>query len=108
MLGLSTTIDIDIKKVESPIYFKGKNECTSCGAKNMLAFVDIFGRESRHEIRAFDHITCKACGKTFSILWEKDNNSQKMFPSAVDHNIARDFSNLVNGSSSYGMKVLSE
>ena len=96
MLNLGVSIDLNVKKVEIPFYFEKKNECVSCGGKNTLVFVDKFGRESKHEIRAFDHIYCKNCGRVYSILWKQDPNSKKMYPSAIDPSISRDFMNMVN------------
>lgn len=107
MLNLGLNVDIDVKKVELPFYFDRKNECVSCGAKNTLTFVDKFGRESKHEIRAFDHIYCKKCGRVYSILWKQEPGSSKMYPSAVDPSISRDFMNMVNSDIKlYGEKSL--
>lgn len=96
MLNLGVNVDIDIKKAELPFYFDRRNECVSCGAKNRLIFIDKFGRESKQEIRAFDHIKCSACGRIYSILWKKDKDSTKMYPSAIDPSITRDFMNMVD------------
>ena len=79
-----------------PFYFKRKNECINCASINTLVFVDIFGRESKDEIRAFDHIRCTNCGKLYGIKWEKEEGSDKMYPSAVDLDVVRDFKNMVN------------
>ena len=107
MLNLGFNVDINVKKVELPFYFDRRNECVSCGGKNTLEFVDKFGRKSKQEIRAFDHIQCKKCGRIDSILWKQDENSNKMYPSAVDPSISRDFMNMVDSSiKSNGVKSL--
>ena len=93
-------LKVDVNKITQPIYFKRKNECVRCGGVNTLVFIDKFGKESREEIRAFDHIKCKACGKIYGIKWEKDENSDKMYPSADDLDPIADFKNLVN----FGLK----
>lgn len=99
MLNLGLDIDIDVKKVHFPIHFEHKNICVHCGDTGSLIFVDKFGRESSQEINAFDHIKCKSCGRIYSILWErKDSGSDKMYPSAIDPSIKREFKNLINGS----------
>lgn len=91
-------VDLSIKanKITLPFYFDRKNECVKCGAVNSLVFIDKFGRESREEIRAFDHIECKNCKRVYGIKWTKDPDSDKMYPSAVDLDIVRDFKNMVN------------
>lgn len=100
MLGINFNVDINVKKVSSPFYFQHKNECTRCGAKGQLIFVDRFGRECSREVNALEHIKCRACGKVYSILWEpKENDSDKLYPSAVDTSVAIDFKNLVSHSS---------
>ena len=107
MLNLGFNVDINVKKVELPFYFERRNECVSCGSKNTLEFVDKFGRKSKQEIRAFDHIQCSKCGRIYSILWKQDKNSTKMYPSAVDPSISRDFMNMVDSSIKlYGEKSL--
>lgn len=100
MLDLGVDVDIDVKKVRYPIHFEKKNICVHCAAQGSLVFVDKFGNESKKEINAFDHIKCKTCGRIYSILWQRDeDNDGKMFPSAVDPSIKRQFINLVNSSS---------
>lgn len=94
--ALGLNIDVDVNKVRMPFYFKRKNECINCAGVNTLVFIDAFGRESRDEIRAFDHIKCKQCGKLYGIKWEKEENSDKMFPSAVDLDPLQDFKNMIN------------
>lgn len=96
MLGINLNLSVDVKKVSSPIYFQHKNECTRCGSKGKLVFVDRFGRECRREINALEHIKCTNCGKLFSILWEPKEGTDKMMPSAIDTSISTDFMNLVN------------
>lgn len=95
MLNLGFDIDVDIKKVHCPFHFEKVNECVHCGGKDTLVFIDKFGHQSRKEINAFDHIKCTKCGRTYSILWQKDSNN-KMFPCAVDRSIKQEFANIVN------------
>lgn len=94
---LNLNVNVDVKQSEYPIFFDGKNECVNCGSVNCLEFIDKFGNRHRDEIKAFDHIKCKCCGKIFSILWQKSKDSNRMYPSAVEANIGRDFVNMVNG-----------
>ena len=89
-------VKVDVSKTTLPFYFKRKNECVKCGSVNSLVFIDKFGRESKDEIRAFDHIKCKNCGRVYGIKWEKDESSNKMYPSATDLNISQEFKNLIN------------
>ena len=96
MLDIKCNVNFDVKKVSSPIYFDGKNICTHCGASNSLEFIDKWGKVNREEIKAFDHIRCANCGKIYSILWKKRPNSSKMYPSAIDTNIFKDFMNIIN------------
>ena len=100
MLGLPIDVDIDVKKVHIPFHFEQKNECVHCGAKGALAFVDAFGRTTNKEINAFDHIKCTKCGRIYSIEWKPnaDKDPDKMYPSAVDPSIIKDFSNMVSKS----------
>lgn len=107
MLNLGLDVDIDVKKVKLPFYFDKKNECVHCGAVNSLTFVDKFGRESKKEINAFDHIKCTKCRRVYSIKWEQEEGSTRMYPSAVDPSIKRDFMNMLDGSIKYmGVKKL--
>jgi ribosomal protein L37E len=94
MLGLK--VEFEISKGSMPFYFNRKNECVSCGNKNTLIFVDKFGNESNKEIRAFDHTKCKACGRIYSIKWDRDSSDGKMYPSAVEPNLKRDFANMID------------
>ena len=96
MLNLGVDVDIDVKKLEMPIYFDGKNECVNCGGVNTLMFIDKFGNPHKDEIRAFDHIKCKKCGRVYSILWKQKPDSTKMYTSAVDTSNTRDFVNLLD------------
>lgn len=96
MLNLGYSIDVSVNKHQIPFYFDRRNECVACGGKNTLVFIDKFGRPNRHEIRAFDHIVCTRCNRVYSILWKSDGS--KMYPSAIDPDISRDFYNLVNHS----------
>ena len=96
MLGIDLTLSVDVKKVTSPIYFQHKYECTRCGAKGQLIFIDRFGRECSREINALEHIKCRSCGKLFSILWEPKEGTDKMMPSAIDTSVSTDFMNLIN------------
>ena len=88
-------VNVDVNRITQPIYFERKNECVHCGGKNTLVFIDKFGRETKEEIRAFDHIKCKECGKVYGIKWDKDDKSDKMYPSAVDLNPLEDFKNMI-------------
>lgn len=98
MLNFRINVDtnISIRKTEYPIYFEKRNICIHCGAEGTLTFVDKFGRETNKEIYPFDHIKCKKCGRTYSILWQKDSTNNKMFPCAVERDIKREFLNLIN------------
>lgn len=96
MLGIKVNLDVDVKKVSSPIYFQHRNECVRCGGRGSLIFVDRFGRECSREVNVLEHIKCKKCGKIFSILWEPKDGTNKMMPSAVDASVSTDFINMVN------------
>ena len=93
---LNLNVNIDLKRTEIPIYFDGKNECVVCGGINTLDFIDRYGNRHKDEVKAFDHIKCRKCGRIYSILWQKRENSNKMYPSAVEPNVARDFINILN------------
>ena len=96
MIGVN--INIDISQKQYPIYFDKKNICVHCGAEGQLTFVDKFGNETKKEIYPFDHIKCKSCGRPYSILWQvdKESNSQRMYPCAVDPSFKQEFVNLIN------------
>lgn len=96
MLNINVTTNIDISTVQYPIYFEKRNECVHCGAKGQLIFVDKFGKETNKEIYPFDHIKCKACGRRFSILWNRDDSNGKMIPCAVDPSFKQEFLNIFN------------
>lgn len=96
MLNIDTSVYIDENEHSIPFYFDRKNECIKCGGKNTLRFIDKFDRETRDQIRPFDHIRCIKCNSEYSIIWNKDDNSAKMYPSINTKNICRDFRNLVN------------
>ena len=89
-----------IKKVlpqktgEKPIYFDKKNICTHCGAEGTLIFIDRYGRQTKTDVHAFDHIKCSNCGEVYSIIWNREGTSEKMYPSAIDLSIKRDFVNI--------------
>lgn len=93
---IDANLDLSVNKTEYPLYFEKRNVCIHCGAEGSLIFVDKFGHETNKEIYPFDHIKCKNCGKAYSILWQKDDSTGKMFPSAVERDIKREFLNLVN------------
>ena len=101
MLNLNVDVDVKLNKTEMPIYFDGTNECVKCAGKDTLEFIDKFGNRHTDEIRAFDHIRCKKCGAIYSILWQRRDDSNKMYPSAVEPNIVQDFKNLVNRTLKY-------
>lgn len=86
-------LSINIKEYHYPVYFKNKNICVSCGAEGELAFVNIFGKEVKHEIHPFEFLQCKRCGAKYSIKWDKSNEDQKLYPSAVDKSFIKDFVN---------------
>lgn len=92
MLNLGVTVDLDVKKVKTPLHFVGKNLCVHCGSTSLI-FIDKWGRETRKEVNAFDHIKCRSCGRVYSILWEKDENNN-VVASAVSPSIIRDFKNI--------------
>ena len=98
MLDFNIDVEVDVSEATTPVYFIGKNECVSCGAKDTLVFVDIFGRETGNkEVNSFDHIKCKKCTRAYSIRWSNKADEARMIPSAVSFNIARDFHNLIIG-----------
>lgn len=93
---IKTEIDVDVKfkEVHYPIYFERKNICVSCGAEGDLKFVNIFGKEVNSEVHPFEYIKCSRCHAVYSIKWTRDEITGKLYPSAVDKNIGRDFINL--------------
>ena len=95
MLNIGINLNIDINKVQYPIYFERKNICVHCGAENKLVFIDKFGRETTKEIYPFDHIKCLSCNRTYSIKWQRDESNGKMFPTAVDPSFKQEFINLL-------------
>lgn len=95
-LGLDVQVDVNLKRVEYPVMFERKNICIHCGAEKTLIFVDALNRETNKEIHPFDHIMCRACGTNYSILWQRDDETGKMFPTATDDSFKREFINLVN------------
>ena len=95
MIGLSRQVHIPEDKIRMPIYFDRKNECVHCGGVGTLIFINRFGRATKDEITAFDHIECKKCGKKYSIKWTKDPDSPKMYPSAVDADVKDNFDTMV-------------
>lgn len=92
-IGDDSLLDINIKEYHYPIYFEKKNICVSCGAEGDLIFVNIFGKEASHEVHPFEHLKCRRCGATYSIKWDRSEEDDKLYPSAVDKNIAKDFLN---------------
>lgn len=95
MLNIGVNINVNVDKIQCPIYFEKINECVHCGGKGTLVFVDKFGRETNKEIYPFDHIKCTKCGKNFSILWNRDEDSGKLIPCAVDRSFKQEFLNLM-------------
>lgn len=95
MLNLKVNIDVDVNKKIYPISFVKKNVCIHCGAENSIIFVDKFGNETRNEIHPFDHMKCRSCNRSYSIKWERDDNSNKMYPVPVELGIKQEFLNLV-------------
>lgn len=99
MLNIKFNLSAEVRHIEYPIRFKGKNICVHCGAEGYLEFVDAFGNKTKHEIHPFDHIICLNCGKRFSIQWDPDDlDPKKMVPSAVAPSIKQEFVNLFNKS----------
>lgn len=97
LLNIATNVDIDVKKVQYPVTFEKRNICVHCGGVGTLKFVDAFGRETRKEIAAFEHIKCTKCGRVYSIDWKRDPvNVNKMYPVAVDPSIGQQFDNFLN------------
>ena len=96
MLNLNINIEVDINQIKYPISFVKRNICVHCGAENSIIFVDKFGSETRNEIHAFDHMKCRACGRNYSIKWERDENSNKMYPVPVELGLKQEFLNLVS------------
>ena len=92
MIKPTVELNVDFKEVHYPIYFERKNICVSCGAEGSLKFINIFGKEASHEIHPFESLKCSRCGAVYSIKWIKGND-EKLYPSAVDKNIVRDFLN---------------
>ena len=95
MLNIGINLNIDINKVQYPVYFEKRNICVHCAAEGKLIFIDKFGRETSKEIYPFDHIKCKACGRQYSIKWQRDDFNDKMFPTAVDPSFKQEFINLL-------------
>lgn len=94
MLGINT--NIECKDVKYPIYFDRLNICLHCGTTGSLVMMDKFDKEAREEIYPFDYIRCKKCGREFSIKWEKDKDTGKMYPCAVDPSISKQFTSFIN------------
>ena len=106
MLNIGLDMKLSVKNTEYPLIFRS-NTCVNCGAENTLVFVDAFGKESNSDsdFRAFDHIQCRRCKANYSIKWEKDPATGKMYPTPTDYTIKQEFFNLVNKKSA-GEKVL--
>lgn len=85
-------LDINYREIHYPIYFNKKNICVSCGAEKALKFINIFGKEASHEVHPFESLKCSKCGAVYSIKWERGEDD-KLYPSAVDKSIIRDFLN---------------
>jgi len=92
---LRAKVNVDITNVEYPIYFEKQNKCVACGCEGELTFVNIFGKETDKEIHAFDHIKCKQCGSVYSIKWDREPGTGKLYPSAIDPSIKNEFTNLI-------------
>ena len=92
MIKPTVDLNIDLKEVHYPFYFERKNICVSCGAEKSLIFVNIFGKEASHEVHPFEYLKCSRCGAVYSIKWSKGQD-EKLYPSAVDKSITRDFLN---------------
>lgn len=92
-IGDDSLLDVNIKEYHYPIYFERKNICISCGAEGDLKFINIFGKEASHEVHPFEYLKCTRCGATYSIKWDRSEEDNKLYPSAVDKSIAKDFLN---------------
>lgn len=95
MLNFSVDVNLNIDRIQYPVLFDKKNICLHCATEGSLVFVDKFGKETSKEIFPFDHLKCKKCGRRFSILWQSDPDTKKMYPSAVEYNIKQEFVNLI-------------
>lgn len=80
--------------VRSPIHFEHRNECTHCGAKKSLQFIDIHGNICHEEINPLAHLRCKECGTVYNILWKFDEDGNA-FPCAIRRSIQRRLINIV-------------
>ena len=91
---IKPSIDINVKLEETyyPFYFERKNICVSCAAEGCLKFINIFGKEVLHEVHPFEYLKCSRCGAIYSIKWVRGEDG-KLYPSAVDKTIIRDFLN---------------
>lgn len=95
MLGLNMNVDIDVKHAIFPVYFKNKNICIHCGSNKSLIFVNAFGKKvHNNSVDTFSHLKCTNCGRTYSILWEPDDEGT-MKPSAVEYNVGKEFMNFI-------------
>ena len=94
---LKVNVDVNLTKIEYPIYFDKQNKCVACGDIGSLTFVNVFGKECDidQEVHAFDHIKCKSCGAIYSMKWDKDRESGKLIPTAIDPSIKNEFVNLI-------------
>ena len=96
MLNINLNISVDISKKSYPISFIKRNICVHCGAEGSIVFVDKFGSETRNEIHPFDHMKCRTCGRNYSIKWERDEDTSKMYPVPVELGLKQEFLNLVS------------
>ena len=92
MIKPTVDLNVELEEIHYPFYFERKNICVSCGAEGSLKFVNIFGKEAAHEVHPFESLKCSRCGAVYSIKWTKGEND-KLYPSAVDKSITRDFLN---------------
>ena len=97
--GDDSFLKVESKEYHYPFYFERKNMCVSCGAEGDLHFVNIFGKDASHEVHPFEYLKCKRCGAVYSIRWDKNQEDQKLYPSAVDKRIIDDFLNCFKKSS---------
>lgn len=108
MLEINTSIDVNIRKIECPIYFSKRNICVHCGSEGTLKFIDKFSNITKKEIYPFSGIICTNCNTKYSIKWEIDDTNNKMYPCAVDNNIVSDFLNIFRGRSDNYIKELGD
>lgn len=70
-----------------PIAFTNR-ECTKCGAKNSLRYIDKYDHIMKDEIYPISKMYCTSCNTDFYIRWIKPNESEeKMIPIICSDNL---------------------